>query len=120
MSFRSLVLRRFALSLAAILLVSACSEDGRKAPLSEIETADIPVADVDNQNNQNISNPTLNMPATFQVSDGDLLTLVWSDEFDAAQLDPEVWFYETGDGSQYGFGQNGVTPGWGNNELEYY
>ena len=120
MSFRSLVLRRFVLSLAAILLVSACSEDGRKAPLSEVETVDIPAADVDNQNNQNINNPTLNMPATFEVSDGDLLTLVWNDEFDGAQLDPQVWFYETGDGSQYGFGQGNIPAGWGNNELEYY
>ena len=48
------------------------------------------------------------------MSPGDTLTLVWSDEFDAARLDPEVWFFETGDGSQYGI------PGWGNNELEWY
>jgi beta-glucanase (GH16 family) len=89
-------------------------------PLSEVEPIDVPVADVDNQANQNIDNPTLNVPATFQVSDGDLLTLVWSDEFDGAALDPEVWFFESGDGSQYGFGENGTTPGWGNNELQYY
>ena len=67
----------------------------------EVETIDIPVADIDNQTNQNINNPTLQIPATFQVSDGDLLTLVWNDEFDGAQLDPEVWFYESGDGTQY-------------------
>ena len=48
------------------------------------------------------------------VSPGDTLTLVWGDEFDAAQLDPEVWFFENGDGSQYGI------PGWGNNELQWY
>jgi beta-glucanase (GH16 family) len=42
------------------------------------------------------------------------MTLVWSDEFDGAALDPETWFFETGDGTQYGI------PGWGNNELEYY
>ncbi len=42
------------------------------------------------------------------------MTLVWSDEFDGAQLDPEVWYFETGDGSQYGI------PGWGNNELQWY
>ncbi|MCJ7591610.1 MAG: glycoside hydrolase family 16 protein, partial [Woeseiaceae bacterium] len=116
MSFRSLILRRFAVSLAAILLVSACSDGDRKAPLSGVEAIDIPVADVNNQSNQNISNPTLTIPATFQVSDGDLLTLVWSDEFDGATLNPEVWFYESGDGTQYGI----PFPSWGNNELEYY
>ena len=120
MSFRSLAFQRCALSLAAVLLVSACTEDGRKVPLSGVETVEIPVADVDNQTNQNINNPTLFIPESFPVADGDLLRLVWSDEFDAAQLDPEEWFYETGDGSQYGFGQSGKTPGWGNNELQYY
>lgn len=116
MSFRSLAFKRCALSLAAVLLVSACTDDGRETPLSKVETIDIPVADVDNQQNQNIDNPTLTIPDTFKVGDGDLLTLVWSDEFDGAQLDPEVWFYESGDGTQYGI----PFPGWGNNELQYY
>ena len=116
MSFRSLACQRWALSLAAVLLVSACTEDGRETPLSKVETIDIPVADVDNQKNQNIDNPTLTVPETYAVSDGDLLTLVWSDEFDGAQLDPEVWFYESGDGTQYGI----PFPAWGNNELQYY
>jgi len=39
---------------------------------------------------------------------------VWSDEFSALQLDPETWFFESGDGSQYGLN------GWGNNELQWY
>jgi len=116
MSFRSLGFQRCAAAFAAILLVSACTEDGRQAPLSGVEAIDIPVADVDNQNNQNISNPTLTIPQTFKVADGDLLTLVWSDEFNGAQLDPEVWFYESGDGTQYGI----PFPAWGNNELQYY
>ena len=64
--------------------------------------------------NVNISNPTLTVADNDEVSPGDALTLVWSDEFDAAQLDPEVWFFENGDGSQYGI------PGWGNNELQWY
>ena len=42
------------------------------------------------------------------------MQLVWSDEFDGAQLDPQKWYFETGDGSQYGI------PGWGNNELQWY
>ena len=64
--------------------------------------------------NINIDNPTLTEADNFEVSPGDTLTLVWSDEFDADQLDPEVWFFESGDGSQYGI------PGWGNNELQWY
>ena len=64
--------------------------------------------------NVSITNPTLTVADNFDVSPGDTLTLVWSDEFDAAQLDPEVWFFESGDGSQYGI------PGWGNNELQWY
>jgi len=64
--------------------------------------------------NVNINNPTLIVADNFDVSPGDALTLVWSDEFDAAQLDPESWFFEEGDGSEYGI------PGWGNNELEWY
>jgi beta-glucanase (GH16 family) len=34
--------------------------------------------------------------------------ITWSDEFNAASLDPKVWTYDKGAG------------GWGNNELEYY
>ena len=64
--------------------------------------------------NVNIDNPTLTMADNFDVSPGDALTLVWSDEFDAVQLDPETWYFEDGDGSQYGI------PGWGNNELQWY
>jgi beta-glucanase (GH16 family) len=64
--------------------------------------------------NINIDNPTLTEVDNFDVSPDDTLTLVWSDEFDAQQLDPEVWFFESGDGSQYGI------PGWGNNELQWY
>ena len=33
---------------------------------------------------------------------------------DGTVLDPQTWFFETGDGSEYGI------PGWGNNELQYY
>ena len=40
------------------------------------------------------------------------MTLVWSDEFNAATLNVSDWNYETGDGCP--------NCGWGNNELEYY
>ena len=64
--------------------------------------------------NVNITNPTLTVADNTAVTQGGALNLVWSDEFDGAQLDPEVWFFESGDGSQYGI------PGWGNNELQWY
>lgn len=66
------------------------------------------------QSNENIDNPTLVVADNNAISPGDTLTLVWSDEFNGAALDPETWYFETGDGSQYGI------PGWGNNELQYY
>jgi len=64
--------------------------------------------------NVNIDDPTLTEADNMPVSSGGPLTLVWRDEFDADRLDPEKWFFETGDGSQYGI------PGWGNNELQWY
>ena len=64
--------------------------------------------------NVNINNPALTFADNQPVNPGGRLTLVWSDEFDAVQLDPTVWFFETGDGSQYGI------PGWGNNESQWY
>lgn len=64
--------------------------------------------------NVNITNPVLTVANNNAVTVGGTMNLVWSDEFDGAQLDPEVWFFEEGDGSQYGI------PGWGNNELQWY
>ncbi|MEM8684367.1 MAG: family 16 glycosylhydrolase [Pseudomonadota bacterium] len=80
----------------------------------EVETVDVPVADTTTTVNINIGSPTLVIPDTFPVGDGDELTLVWSDEFNGTSLDPETWLFEEGDGSQYGI------PGWGNNEQQYY
>jgi len=100
--------------LAAVSLISACDGGSRARPLKQVESIVIPEADTTTRTNFNIDDPTLNVPATFPVSDLDLLTLVWSDEFNGTQLDPEVWFFESGDGSQYGI------PGWGNNERQWY
>ena len=113
MSFRSLAILRGGVILAAVLIVSACTDNNRPTPLSEVDT--VPPANVGPQSNQNISNPTLTVADNFEVSPGDALTLVWSDEFDGAALDPEVWFFATGDGSEVG-----LPGGWGNNELQYY
>ena len=64
--------------------------------------------------NVNIGNPTLERADNAPVTAGGSLALAWSDEFDGDRLDPETWFFETGDGSQYS------NPGWGNNELQWY
>lgn len=42
-------------------------------------------------------------------------TLVWSDEFDGTAIDNQNWYFETGDGTDYG-----LPPGWGNNEKQIY
>ena len=40
--------------------------------------------------------------------------LIWNDEFDGDTLDTTRWDYQYGNGGEYG------TPGWGNNEWQYY
>jgi beta-glucanase (GH16 family) len=98
-----------------IFILSACSGSDRPVPYSAVDIGPPPAPEVPPQSNVNISNPTLTVANNNEVSPGDTLTLVWSDEFDGAQLDPEVWFFETGDGSEYG-----LPAGWGNNEQQYY
>ena len=108
---------RRALSAALIpalsIFVVACTDNGRDPVLSQIET--VPPAPSGPQGNQNISDPTLTIAENFSVSPGDTLTLIWSDEFDGESLDPETWFFATGDGSEVG-----LPGGWGNAELQYY
>jgi len=81
--------RILAFALTALLAVSACEENTRPVPYDLVEIAD-PIT-VPPQNNVNINNPTLTVASNEEVSPGDTLTLVWSDEFDGASLDPEVW-----------------------------
>ena len=100
------------LSITFLAALAACTSGDRPEPLSKVDIA--PPVEVPPQNNVNINNPTLVVANNFEVSADDTLALVWSDEFDGAQLDPEVWFFEEGDGSQYDI------PGWGNGELQYY
>ena len=96
----------------AAALLAACSSGGGGGSNDPIVVP--PPVDDPPQSNENIDNPTLVIASNNEVSPGDTLTLVWSDEFNGAALDPETWYFETGDGSQYGI------PGWGNNELQYY
>ena len=103
---------RVALLLLTAISVGACGGGGGSSP--PVVSPPPPPPPPTPTGNVNISDPTLTVADNFAVSPGDTLTLVWGDEFDAAQLDPEVWFFESGDGSQYGI------PGWGNNELQWY
>jgi beta-glucanase (GH16 family) len=97
-----------ALLCGVLLTITACGGDGGSGE------SDVVVPPPPPTGNVNINNPTLTLASNNAVSPGDNLTLVWADEFDAVQLDPEDWFFDSGDGSQYGI------PGWGNNELQWY
>ncbi len=91
--------------------VAAACSDNRPDPLSGVSTDIDRVVNRPNITGSGAATITL---SNDEVSPGDNLTLVFSEEFDGAQLDPAIWFLETGDGSQYGI------PGWGNNERQYY
>jgi beta-glucanase (GH16 family) len=54
-------------------------------------------------------------PASAQCADLPGCVLVWSDEFDGAEVDLSKWTFMLGDGTEFG-----LPPGWGNNELQYY
>ncbi len=64
--------------------------------------------------NINIANPTLETGLYQPIAANQERVLVWQDEFDGEKLDPNVWFFEVGDGTQYGI------LGWGNDELQWY
>jgi len=112
MRYLSSISSKLVLTVTPLLLASACDDSNLADPLSAVEI--LPPFVVPPQSNVNVTNPTLTSVTNSAVAPGGSLTLVWSDEFDGAQLDPELWFFETGDGSDQGI------PGWGNNELEYY
>lgn len=95
---------------AALFSLSACGGGGGGSSSPPVVTPPPPPPVV----NVNITNPILTVADNNEITPGRTMSLVWSDEFDAAQLDPEVWFFESGDGSQYGI------PDWGNNELQWY
>ena len=92
----------------SFLFASACGSSSSGSSSPNVTSPPPPPVNV------NIPNPTLIVADNSPVSPGDTLTLVWSDEFDGLQLDPQAWYFESGDGSQYGI------PGWGNNELQWY
>ena len=42
-------------------------------------------------------------------------SLLWHDEFNESDIDPDNWGFQTGDGTNYD-----LPAGWGNNELQLY
>ena len=107
-SFRRM--RHYALPVSALVVLSACSDTNESGQiLSSVETF-----------SGEFERPALNtLPGVtvydnVEVTPGGSLNLVWSDEFDGTELDPDTWFFQIGDGTEYGI------PGWGNNELQYY
>jgi len=101
---------RCALLLTFTLALAACGSSGRSNGNDSppVVTPPAPLVNV------NTANPTLVTANNAAVTAGGAMNLVWSDEFDAGQLDPETWYFESGDGTQHGI------PGWGNNELQWY
>lgn len=101
---------RYAAPLGALLVLSACDDGNRPVPLSEVETGprifDKPPLPM---------RPGMLVFDNVELSPGGPMNLVWSDEFDGAQLDPATWLIQTGDGTNVG-----LPAGWGNNELQYY
>jgi beta-glucanase (GH16 family) len=112
MSFQSKGMPQKVMLLCILVAASGCVGDNDSPALSEVEIA--PPLVVPPQQNLNIANPTLTTLENAAVKPGDTMRLVWSDEFDGAKLDPQVWFFQRGDGTDEGI------PGWGNNELQYY
>jgi beta-glucanase (GH16 family) len=105
--------RLSAVFILAAWTLTGCDTGTNENPLSQVES--VPGAEAGSVTNRNISSPTLTIAENFDVSPGDALTLVWSDEFDGSAIDPETWFFATGDGTEAG-----LPGGWGNNELQYY
>lgn len=103
------------LSVALLAALSGCVENGREAELSDVNTVQTVPPATTAQSNQNIASPTLTVFDNSQINPGDDLVMVWSEEFDGTGLDPETWFFATGDGTEAG-----LPGGWGNNELQYY
>jgi beta-glucanase (GH16 family) len=72
------------------------------------------------QNHVRSSGSKLGQVAVYQAGEMESdWTLVWSDEFITDGIDPEKWTYDIGNWIVDEEGK-GISPGWGNNELEYY
>jgi beta-glucanase (GH16 family) len=98
-----------ALPVAALGLFSACSDGNESQVLASVEIFsgeyERPALNV---------SPGVTVYDNVEVTPGGPMNLVWSEEFDGAALDPDVWLFQIGDGTAEGI------PGWGNNEEQYY
>ncbi len=110
MSFRLQGSLRYALPVSALLAFSACSDSDSGQILSSVE-----IFSGEYERPTLMTLPGVTVYDNVEVTPGGPLNLVWSDEFDGAALDPDTWFSQTGDGTDFG-----LPPGWGNNELQYY
>ncbi len=97
-----------------MLLEVSALKDSPKAGAAIILMLPCVVWSADAELNVSIEALTLIVANNSPIAPGGEIRLVWSDEFDGARLDPESWFFESGDGSQYSI------PGWGNSELQCY
>ena len=77
------------------------------------EEEDSPQVKEETEEAEETLEPEEELFAGYETPDIDY-ELVWSDEFDGEEIDPEKWDFQYGDGSYYG------VPCWGNNEKEYY
>ena len=109
---RPTIVLRNTFILVTAFLFAACDDGNRPVPYEGVNIA--PPLVVPPQSNINATNPTLTIFDNNEVSPDDSLTLVWRDEFNGTSIDSRQWFFETGDGTEYGI------PGWGNNELQFY
>ena len=100
--------------ITSLTLITACGGGGGTTEVTPSPPVVVNPPPVVQPININITNPVLKTLDNTPVSDTNNMTMVWSEEFDDTQLDPETWFFESGDGSQYGL------DGWGNNELQWY
>lgn len=72
------------------------------------------------QNSVISRNSTLNQVIIYNANEkASDWSLVWSDEFMSEKIDQTKWTYDTGNWIVDDNG-DGISPGWGNNELEYY
>jgi beta-glucanase (GH16 family) len=89
-------MKNTALLLIMSLSLLACSDDQDEIKGTETETE-----------------TEIEPEPTITTFDG--YSLVWSDEFNGAEIDPTIWGYNIGDGTGEAAGK-----GWGNNELQKY
>lgn len=110
MKFRSQVFSHLLLPAAAFLSLSACTDSDTSQVLSGVE-----IFSGEYERPALMVLPGVTVYDNVEVTPGGPMNLVWSDEFDGTELDPDTWFAQTGDGTDFG-----LPSGWGNNELQYY